>query len=91
MRSALSLQDIDAYYGDSHVLQKLSFELGEGRLLGLLGRNGAGKSTCLNVAVGLLTAPRWRVLSAFPATAQPGRRWGYGSACQTESAGAGPR
>ena len=37
MRSALSLQDIDAYYGDSHVLQKLSFGLGEGRLLGLLG------------------------------------------------------
>jgi branched-chain amino acid transport system ATP-binding protein len=52
--SALRLSDIDAYYGDSHVLQKVSFELGEGRLLGLLGRNGAGKSTCMNVSVGLL-------------------------------------
>ena len=52
--SALRLADIDAYYGDSHVLQKVSFELGEGRLLGLLGRNGAGKSTCMNVSVGLL-------------------------------------
>jgi branched-chain amino acid transport system ATP-binding protein len=52
--SALTLSDIDAYYGDSHVLQKVSFELGEGRLLGLLGRNGAGKSTCMNVSVGLL-------------------------------------
>ena len=52
--SALKLFDIDAYYGDSHVLQKVSFELGEGRLLGLLGRNGAGKSTCMNVSVGLL-------------------------------------
>jgi branched-chain amino acid transport system ATP-binding protein len=52
--SALSLADIDAYYGDSHVLQKVSFALGEGRLLGLLGRNGAGKSTCMNVSVGLL-------------------------------------
>ena len=52
--SALTLFDIDAYYGDSHVLQKVSFELGEGRLLGLLGRNGAGKSTCMNVSVGLL-------------------------------------
>jgi branched-chain amino acid transport system ATP-binding protein len=52
--SALSLSDIDAFYGDSHVLQKVSFELGEGRLLGLLGRNGAGKSTCMNVSVGLL-------------------------------------
>jgi branched-chain amino acid transport system ATP-binding protein len=52
--SALALQDIDAYYGDSHVLQQVSFALGEGRLLGLLGRNGAGKSTCMNVTVGLL-------------------------------------
>jgi branched-chain amino acid transport system ATP-binding protein len=52
--SALRLSDIDAFYGDSHVLQKVSFELGEGRLLGLLGRNGAGKSTCMNVSVGLL-------------------------------------
>ena len=33
--------------------------LGEGRLLGLLGRNGAGKSTCMNVSVGLLP-PRAR-------------------------------
>jgi branched-chain amino acid transport system ATP-binding protein len=52
--SALSLSNIDAYYGDSHVLQQVSFALGEGRLLGLLGRNGAGKSTCMNVTVGLL-------------------------------------
>ena len=45
---------IDAFYGDSQVLQSVSFSLGEGRLLGLLGRNGAGKSTCMNVTVGLL-------------------------------------
>jgi len=51
---ALVLSEIDAYYGDSHVLQKVSLRLGEGRLLGLLGRNGAGKSTCMNVTVGLL-------------------------------------
>jgi branched-chain amino acid transport system ATP-binding protein len=54
--SALSLSDIDAFYGDSHVLQKVSFQLGEGRLLGLLGRNGAGKSTCMTVSIGLLPA-----------------------------------
>jgi len=52
--SALKLTNIDAFYGDSHVLQRVSFELGEGRLLGLLGRNGAGKSTCMNVSIGLL-------------------------------------
>src|SRR5713226_10540222 len=62
--SALSLKDIDAFYGDSHVLQKMSFELGEGRLLGLLGRNGAGKSTCMNVTVGLLP-PRAGAVELF--------------------------
>ena len=64
--SALSLRDIDAFYGDSHVLQKVSFELGEGRLLGLLGRNGAGKSTCMNVSVGLLP-PRAGAVEVFGA------------------------
>jgi branched-chain amino acid transport system ATP-binding protein len=59
--SALSLRDVDAFYGDSHVLQQVSFSLGEGRLLGLLGRNGAGKSTCMNVTVGLLPARRGAV------------------------------
>jgi branched-chain amino acid transport system ATP-binding protein len=53
---ALALSGVDAFYGDSHVLHGVSFTLSEGRLLGLLGRNGAGKSTCLNVAVGLLPA-----------------------------------
>jgi branched-chain amino acid transport system ATP-binding protein len=64
--SALRLADVDAFYGDSHVLQKVSFELGEGRLLGLLGRNGAGKSTCMNVSVGLLP-PRGGSVEVFGA------------------------
>ena len=55
---ALTLSEIDAYYGDSHVLHHVSLRLGEGRLLGLLGRNGAGKSTCMNVVVGLLPPRR---------------------------------
>jgi branched-chain amino acid transport system ATP-binding protein len=59
--SALRLEGIDAYYGDSHVLQDVSFELGEARMLGLLGRNGAGKSTCMNVTMGLLPPRRGRV------------------------------
>jgi branched-chain amino acid transport system ATP-binding protein len=51
---ALVMSDVDAYYGDSHVLHRVSLRLGEGRLLGLLGRNGAGKSTCMSVVVGWL-------------------------------------
>jgi branched-chain amino acid transport system ATP-binding protein len=62
--SALRLEHIDAYYGDSHVLQDVSLELGEARMLGLLGRNGAGKSTCMAVAMGLL-APRRGQIAVF--------------------------
>jgi len=61
---ALRLCDVDAFYGDSHVLQKVSFALREGHLLGLLGRNGAGKSTCMNVTVGLLP-PRAGAVELF--------------------------
>ncbi|MDH3419777.1 MAG: ABC transporter ATP-binding protein [Gammaproteobacteria bacterium] len=53
---ALIFEGVDAYYGDSLVLRGVSFRLREGAVLGLLGRNGAGKSTCMNVAVGLLPA-----------------------------------
>jgi branched-chain amino acid transport system ATP-binding protein len=54
--TALSLTGVDAFYGDGQVLHEVSFAVGAGRLLGLLGRNGAGKTTCMNVAVGLLPA-----------------------------------
>ena len=60
--SALTLTAIDAYYGDSHVLQDVSFELGEARMLGLLGRNGAGKSTCMHVTMGLLPPRKGEVV-----------------------------
>jgi branched-chain amino acid transport system ATP-binding protein len=58
------LTGIDAFYGDSHVLGDVSFELGEARMLGLLGRNGAGKSTCMNVTMGLLP-PRRGAVAVF--------------------------
>src|SRR4029453_13937111 len=62
--SAFALNGIDAFFGDSPVLGKVSFSRGEGRLLGLLGRNGGGKSTCMNVAVGLLP-PRGGTVELF--------------------------
>jgi branched-chain amino acid transport system ATP-binding protein len=65
-RDALALSGIDALYGDSHVLHGVSLCLAEGRLLGLLGRNGAGKTTCMNVAVGVLP-PRRGAVSVFGA------------------------
>jgi branched-chain amino acid transport system ATP-binding protein len=54
MSEALTLAGVHAYYGDSHVLHGVSLALQEARVLGLLGRNGAGKSTTLNTVVGLV-------------------------------------
>ncbi|MGC8475337.1 MAG: ABC transporter ATP-binding protein [Acetobacteraceae bacterium] len=61
---ALTLDRVDAHYGDSHVLHGVSFALGEARLLGLLGRNGAGKTTCMNVTMGILR-PRRGAITLF--------------------------
>jgi branched-chain amino acid transport system ATP-binding protein len=48
----LEVEDIHTYYGDSYVLQGLSMALREGNILGLLGRNGVGKTTLVNSLVG---------------------------------------
>jgi len=50
----LRLGGVDAFYGDSHVLHGVGFTVHAGRLLALLGRNGAGKTTCLNTVIGFL-------------------------------------
>ena len=54
MNDALEISGIDAFYGDSHVLNGVSFALKQGRLLGLLGRNGAGKTTCMSTIMGFV-------------------------------------
>ena len=61
---ALAISDIDTYYGDSHVLHGVSFSLQPGRLLGLLGRNGAGKTTCMSTIMGFLR-PRGGSISLY--------------------------
>ncbi len=57
MPAILEVQDIHTYYGDAYVLQGLSLRLEQGQILGLLGRNGVGKSTLVNSIVGF-TPPR---------------------------------
>ncbi|MDH3662140.1 MAG: ABC transporter ATP-binding protein [Alphaproteobacteria bacterium] len=48
----LQVADLHAYYGKSHILQGVSFHVGEGEIVSLLGRNGVGRSTTLKAVMG---------------------------------------
>ncbi len=54
MDTLLSVQEIHTYYGDSYVLQGMSVELKAGEALGILGRNGMGKTTLVNSIMGFV-------------------------------------
>ena len=56
----LDVADLHGYYGKSHVLQGMALSVGEGELVTLLGRNGAGKSTTLKTIAGVVV-PRGHV------------------------------
>jgi branched-chain amino acid transport system ATP-binding protein len=58
----LEVEDIHTYYGDAYVLQGLSLKLEQGQILGLLGRNGVGKSTLVNSICGFIPARRGRII-----------------------------
>jgi branched-chain amino acid transport system ATP-binding protein len=51
---ALTLSNVHSFYGDSHVLHGVGFSLQPGGVLALLGRNGAGKTTCISTIIGFL-------------------------------------
>ena len=50
----LALENVHTYYGKSHILHGVSIEVGPGEVVGLLGRNGVGKSTTLKTIMGLV-------------------------------------
>ncbi|MFL5929623.1 MAG: ABC transporter ATP-binding protein [Gaiellaceae bacterium] len=57
----LRVSDVDTYYGEIHILQRLSLEVGEGELVCLLGGNASGKSTTLKTILGLVRPRRGTV------------------------------
>jgi branched-chain amino acid transport system ATP-binding protein len=61
---ALTLTNVHAFYGDSHVLHGISFTLQAGQVLALLGRNGAGKTTCISSIIGFVPPRSGRITLA---------------------------
>ena len=66
----LAVQSLNTYYGDSHILRGVDLSLSEGTAMGLLGRNGMGKTTLIRSLMGYVR----------PASGQV--RWGEGSRAQ---------
>jgi branched-chain amino acid transport system ATP-binding protein len=54
----LSVRDLNAWYGESHVLHGMSFDVNRGEVVTLLGRNGAGKTTTMRAIMGILANRR---------------------------------
>ncbi len=57
----LKVDTVDTYYGEIHILQGLSLEVGEGELVCLLGGNASGKSTTLKTILGLVPPRRGKI------------------------------
>ena len=58
----LEVQDIHTYYGDAYVIQGLTLKLEQGQILGLLGRNGVGKTTLVNSIMGFNPPRRGKIV-----------------------------
>jgi branched-chain amino acid transport system ATP-binding protein len=57
----LALRDVHTYYGKSHILHGVTIDVAPGEVVGLLGRNGVGKSTALKTIAGLVRPSQGRV------------------------------
>jgi branched-chain amino acid transport system ATP-binding protein len=68
----VKVEDIHTYYGKSHILHGVSLHVGPGEVVGLLGRNGVGKSTTLKSIMGLVSPSQGKVtFQGQPITGQP--------------------
>ena len=57
----VAVEDLHTYYGKSHILHGVSLVVGKGEVVGLLGRNGVGKSTTLKTIMGLVVPSQGKV------------------------------
>jgi branched-chain amino acid transport system ATP-binding protein len=63
-QTLLAVQDLEGWYGESHVLHGMTFDVASGEVVSLLGRNGAGKTTTLRAIIGVLGKRRGSVTCA---------------------------
>lgn len=57
----LKIKAMDSYYGESRVIENLSFDVPKGKIVGLIGRNGVGKSTTLKSIMGIVKTPKGEI------------------------------
>jgi urea transport system ATP-binding protein len=68
----LAVSDLNVYYGESHILRNVDFNIPEGEMVCLIGRNGVGKTTFLKTIIGLLQQKRGSILyRGQPLQSQP--------------------
>src|SRR5215475_14368822 len=58
----IAVDDLHTFYGKSHILHGVSLTVGRGEVVGLMGRNGVGKSTTLKTIMGLIHPEQGKVL-----------------------------
>jgi branched-chain amino acid transport system ATP-binding protein len=69
------VEDLHTFYGKSHILHGVSLSVGRGEVVGLLGRNGVGKSTTLKTIMGLVSPSQGKVLfEGKPITGMPAHK-----------------
>ena len=75
MDALVAVEDLHTYYGKSHILHGVSLRVGKGEVVGLLGRNGVGKSTTLKTIMGLVHPDHGKVLlDGEPITGLPAHK-----------------
>ncbi|MDN8595305.1 MULTISPECIES: ABC transporter ATP-binding protein [unclassified Corynebacterium] len=76
--TTLEIRDLHKRFGETHALDGMSFTVGDGELYGFVGSNGAGKSTTMRIALGVLEADSGEVLlNGAPLDDATRRRIGY--------------